>query len=248
MAIQINKVATHKGIEWIRQSWQLFKQQSGLWMQTMFFITGIGIFGQILGQISMLIPLLYALVQPFLMAGIYHMAFKAKNGVNSKFNDVFIAFKDLRSRRVLLQIALITILVSLMVSSLVGDNLMALSEGVSPDPGMALALLVLGFVYLMLFFYAVPIAYFFHEQNLLHILKSSFSACWQNAFPLTVFGVISSGLFLLTLPTMLLGLFIVLPWLSIGFYLSFSDLFGHDLPPDDGFDDKDRNDDVTIVV
>ncbi|MFT4929543.1 MAG: hypothetical protein ACI8WB_005677 [Phenylobacterium sp.] len=250
MTIKVNKVEAQRGVYWITKGWGLFKQQSGLWMQTMVFIVGLGIGAQLLGQASVVTIILYAFAHPFLMAGYYHMAFQAKNGVDSKFTDVFIAFKDLRIRRVMFQLASISLLVTLTVSALGADNVEALKEGQALDAGPAFLYAIISLIYLMFFFFTVPIVYFFHEQNLLRILKLSFTACWRNIAPLAVFALMALGLCLMTMPTLLLGLFIVLPWLSIAFYLSFDDVFGDDLPADfeqvDGQDN--RKDDVTFIV
>lgn len=251
MTIQINKVEAQRGLAWVGQSWQLFKEQSGLWMQTMAFIVGIGIAAQILGQTTSLFVVIYAIVQPFLMAGYYDMVFKAKNGIKCQFGDVFIAFKDVRARRILLQIAMVSLLISLLASAMTAENLVALKEGQAIDAGSTLLYIIVSAVYLMFFFYAVPIAYFFHEQNMLTILKTSFQACWQNVWPLTLYGLIGFGLFVATVPTMLLGLLIVLPWLSIAFYLSFADLIGDNLPLDEDIDkgpNQNNGDDITFIV
>ena len=257
MTIQINKVAAQRGLVWISRSWQLFKEQSGLWMQAMFFIIASSLGAQMLGAISPIFVIIYAFVHPFLMSGMYHMAFKAKNGINSEFSDLFIAFKDVKIRRVMLQIASVSLLVSLLVTFVGADNLAALQDQQSLDPGSALLFVIISAIYLMFFFYAIPIAYFFHEQNLLLILKTSFKACWQNIVPLIVFALVAMTLCLLTLPTMLLGLFIVLPWLTIAFYISFDDVLGGDFPPDDGdlctdnlknINQQNKKDDATFIV
>lgn len=77
----------------------------------------------------------------------------------------------------------------------------------------------------MLFAYAVAIAYFLKEQRISLILQASFIACWRNMAALALFGLLSLGLILLTIPTMLLGLVVVVPVLHIAFFLSFNELF-----------------------
>jgi hypothetical protein len=248
MTIQINKVATNKGVQWMSEAWGLFKEQSGLWMKSIFFIIMLGIAVQFMGEASIFFVVLYSLAHPFLMAGLYHMVFKAKNGINSQFGDLFIAFKDIRARKVLLQVAIASIIMSLLASLVMSDVLTDYQAGTPLSLDLIIPAVVVYFTYLMFFAYAVPIAYFFHEQNLLMILKTSFKACWQNIWPLMVLSICGFCLcFFAAAVTMGLGFFIVFPWLYIAFYLSFNDLLGGDLHLDEDLDingdNNDQNDD-----
>ena len=44
---------------------------------------------------------------------------------------------------------------------------------------------------MMMFAYAVAIAYFLNEQRLQAILMASLTACWRNVGALTLFGILS---------------------------------------------------------
>jgi uncharacterized membrane protein len=77
----------------------------------------------------------------------------------------------------------------------------------------------------MLFAYAVAIAYFLKEQRLVVILQASFTACWRNVAALLLFSVLSFALVVLTIPTLFIGLIVVLPLLNIAFFMSFNDVF-----------------------
>ncbi|NQZ11463.1 MAG: hypothetical protein HRT35_30290 [Algicola sp.] len=246
MTIQINKVAPKNALQWLSRAWVLFKEQPGLWMQSAFFMFAAMIASGLLQKFGML---LFALVHPFLMAGFYHMALNAKNGVNSPFSDLFCAFKDQRIRKVLLQLGLVSFGLSILLTPLSPDFYLAMTTGEQPDPQATLLFSLINILSSMLFYYAVPIAYFYHEQDFLVIMKTSFMACLHNLPALFVFSILSLGLGLATFPTMGLGMIIVAPWLMLAGYLSFSDILCPDLPDDkNGEDSSNGDDDFTFTV
>ena len=241
MTIQINRVSPQNAVKWLSRAWVLFKEQPGLWMQTVFFMLSAGFASGLLGEFGML---LFSLIHPFLMAGFYRMAVNAKNGVNSQFSDLFSGFKDVRIRKVLLQLGLVGFALSILLSPLSPELKTAMETGVPLDMQTTLIFTVVNLLYSMLFYYAVPIAYFFHEQDFLVVMKTSFMACLHNLMALFVFLVLSMGLVMATFPTLFLGMIIVLPWLMLAGYLSFTDILCPDLPDDkNGEDSSNGNDD-----
>jgi uncharacterized membrane protein len=78
---------------------------------------------------------------------------------------------------------------------------------------------------MMMFAYAVAIAYFLREQRLFPILQASLLACWRNVQPLSLYGLIAIGLLMTGIPTLFLTWLLVLPLLSISFFLSFREFF-----------------------
>jgi uncharacterized membrane protein len=248
MTIQINKVSPQNAVQWISRAWVLFKEQPGLWMQIAFFMFAAMLSSGLLREVGVL---LFALVHPFLMAGFYHMALNAKNGVNSQFADLFCGFKDQRIRKVLLQLGLVGFAISMLLSPLSPDVLKAMNTGVQPDSQEMLLFSMSNILKGMFFYFAVPIAYFYHEQDFLVIMKTSFMACLQNLSALFVFSILSLGLVLVTFPTMGLALIIVVPWLMLAGYLSFNDILCPDLPDDKNGEDKSDDDnkpDFTFTV
>jgi uncharacterized membrane protein len=240
MTIKINKVPTQNALAWISHGWVLFKAQAGLWILSIFCIFGAAIIASMAGIIG---SVLFAFAQPFLVAGIYHMAFHSNNGLTSEIKDLFIAFKNVRVRRVFIQIASLELLVAIVLSPFSSEIQTAILNTEPLSTQTALLYTIFNLISFMFLLYAVPIAWFFHEQNLLSILKLSFIACFNNIGVLLVFAVLSFGLFLLTLPTFLIGLVVVLPWLTISAYLSFNDMFESDMPIE-----HDSDDDITLVV
>lgn len=244
MMIQINKVAPQNALQWYSRGWALFKEQSGLWMQSVFFVLVMA-FASGLHQLTMI---LFAFAYPFLMSGLYQMAFNAKHGVSSEFKDLFSGFKDDRIRRVLIQLAALGLLVSLAMTPLTSQLFESMKTGV-PLPIETMVLMTgANLIYMMFFMFAVPIVYFYHEQNLLVVLKTSFSACIQNIPAMIIFGLLSMALITFSVFTLFLALIIILPWLMLTLYLAFDDLIGTDIKLDDKDDDDDNEQDITFTV
>jgi len=102
-----------------------------------------------------------------------------------------------------------------------------------------LAIVVLYSLNLMLFAYAVPIIYFLRENRLWPVLQSSLLACWRNTLPLLLFVLMIMGILVLvsvvisllssivSFATVLFlpAMFVLMPILTIAFFLSFSEFF-----------------------
>lgn len=235
-------------MNWISRGWTLFKEQSGLWMQAFFFIVGAAFALSALGPVGIVI---YSVLNPFLMAGFYHMAFRAHHGVNSKIQDMFVPFKDVRVRRIFLQLAALGLLVAALTAPLsteVFEHIQnsATGKAADTDMGKIQLLVVVQLLYFMATFFAVPIAYFHHEQNIITVISLSFKACFNNLAAIVVFAVMALALSLMTFPTLGLAMVIVMPWLMLSSYLAFNDLIGSDIPLD--LDDKNDDDDITMVA
>lgn len=252
MSVQLNTVPLDAPFKWLGQGWRLFKEQSGLWMMMFFFIFASLLFSSLLGAIGMVI---YALVHPFLVAGFYHLAFKANHQIRGDINEFFVAFKDQQVVRIFIQLGLLSLVVSLLTEPLTRPIVQAISEGTQADQtSIALLVLAQGSYWLFTFF-AIPIAYFHHEQRLFTVLMYSFNACMRNIVPLLLFAFVSMLLFFFSFVlTLGLALIVVLPWLMITSYLAFHDIIGADLVLDSPIDeqqserrsDDDNDDDMTM--
>lgn len=223
----IRRVKANSAINWIKQAWEIFKQYPFVFIQ-MILLTLVLSFIVALNSITLMLGVL---ASPFLTAGFYSAVAGVQQQQKITIEWLFRPFREAACRRILLLIASLNFLISVPLvhfrEQVVSAMRLAQETGIA-DPAVTwqLLLLVIGLLLSsMLFAYAVAIAYFLKEQRILLILQASFIACWRNIPVLALFGLLSLGLILLTIPTMLLGLIVVVPLLHIAFFLSFNELF-----------------------
>lgn len=205
-------------------------------MLSFFFIYFLSLFAASLGNVGMIA---FSLLNPFLMAGFYHLAFKADNGVNSEFMELFTAFSDVRVRGVLLQIGFIGLLYTFFFSQISTEAAEQFIDGKEVNGEALITLVFASILYQMFFFFAVPVAYFFHERSLLFVIKYAFLACLSNPLALTLFGLLAFLLSMATIFTLFLAMIVVSPMLMISVYLAFNDILKPEFEIEHKADDND---------
>lgn len=223
----IRRVKATTAIEWLKQAWDIFKQYPFVFIQII-LLTLVLTF---LASLNAITLILGVLASPFLTAGFYKAVVGVQQQQKIGIDWLFKPFMEAACRRILILIASLNFLISVPLvqfrEKIFAAMTLAKDSGVQ-DPAITwqLLLLIIGLILsTMLFAYAVAIAYFLKEQRISLILQASFIACWRNMAALALFGLLSLGLILLTIPTMLLGLVVVVPVLHIAFFLSFNELF-----------------------
>ncbi len=223
----IRRLPANAAIGWIKQAWEIFKQYPLVFIQ-MVLLTFVFTF---LAAQFTLTYILAIFVSPFLTAGLYGAIVGVQQQQKIDIMWLFKPFQQAFCRQVLIMIAALNFLLSVPLLRFREHLHIAMvnaQQSGEQEPLLLLQmiLLVAGLlITTMLFAYAVAIAYFLKEQRVLLILQASFLACWRNIPALLLFGLLSLGLLLLTVPTMLLGLIVVVPLLNIAFFLSFNELF-----------------------
>lgn len=223
----IRRVKATAAIDWLKQAWDIFKQYPFVFIQ-MILLTLVLSFLVALNSITLILGVL---ASPFLTAGFYKAVVGVQQQQTIGIDWLFKPFSEVACRRILILIAALNFLISAPLVQFREQIFAALKlaqETGIQDPAITwqLLLLIIGLLLSsMLFAYAVAIAYFLKEQRISMILQASFIACWRNMAALALFGLLSLGLIVLTIPTMLLGLVVVVPLLHIAFFLSFNELF-----------------------
>lgn len=223
----IRRVKAATAIDWLKQAWDIFKQYPFVFIQ-MILLTLVLTF---LASLNAITLILGVLASPFLTAGFYKAVVGVQQQQKIGIDWLFKPFTEAATRRILVLIASLNFLVSVPLVQFREQIFTAMKQaqdsGVQdPALGWQVVLLLIGLVLsTMLFAYAVAIAYFLKEQRITLILQASFIACWRNLAALALFGLLSLALIALTIPTMLLGLIVVVPILHIAFFLSFNELF-----------------------
>ncbi|MDP4535519.1 hypothetical protein Q3O60_04850 [Alkalimonas collagenimarina] len=207
-------------VAWIKQGWRLFVQAPWLWIQLLAFTLLVNL----LASMHPLLTVAAFFLNPFLTAGLYKSMAGVQRGESVGFAWLFKPLQEPVYRQVFLQLAALNLLIAIPLSLMGQHLLVQLSEQSLDLVQVLLFVAAYGLVWMM-FSYAVAILYFLPEKRLLPALQASLMACWKNIVPLLLFALLAFALALVTIPTMLLGMVIVMPLISIAFFISFQDIF-----------------------
>ena len=225
----VRRAAALASVGWLKQSWHIFMQAPLSWVLMFITLGAVALFS----QINLLTAFIGISLNTFLTAGVYKSVVAVQQKQAISYSDVFKPLQENGYYVVFIRIAALNIVVSIALSSLA---MMLLEQHQAEQPlsaGLVL-LFVAGYILgWMVFAYAVAIAYFLRERSLVAIMQASFIACWRNITPLVVFGLLSLLLIMLTMPTMFIGLLLVVPLLNIAFFLSFNEFFALQVKPTD---------------
>lgn len=223
----IRRVNAAAALGWLKQAWEIFKQYPLVFIQMILLTVVLGF----LASLNAFTQIIGVLASPFFTAGVYCAVVGVQQKQTITIEWLFKPFSERATRRILVLIASLNFLVSVPLIHYRDQLFNAIEQAEKSgvvESGLAWqsALLLVAFIITtMLFAYAVAIAYFLKEQRVLLILQASFTACWRNIPALFVLSVVSVGLIILTVPTMFIGLIVVIPLLNIAFFLSFNELF-----------------------
>lgn len=207
-------------LSWLKQSWAVFLQAPLCWI--LMFVT-LGLIA-LLSQIHPFTAVIGIMLNPFLTAGVYKSVVAVQQNQPIRYADLFTPLQEPGCRAIFIRIAALNMLASIPLSTLAATLLQQQQQQQVQLP--LVLLFVAGFVLCwMIFAYAVAIAYFLKERRVLAIMQASFVACWRNITALVVFGLLSLVLIMLTMPTLFIGLLLVVPVLNIAFFLSFNEFF-----------------------
>lgn len=239
LQLVVRRAPAAAGLRWLQQAWALFKLQPGLWIQLVFIIH----LSTLLGAVHPLLGVLVALLNPFLTAGLYRCIVAKQKGDTVTLVQFWQPLKEPGCRAVFLRLAAANMLFSIPLTLLAQELYQQVLAG--SVNFLLLFIFVAGMtLVLMLFAYAIAIAYFLKESRLLPIFQASFMACWRNVQPLSLYGLLAVLLISTGFPSLFITWIIVLPLLSISFFLSFTEFFA--LAPvdkDDSGGTSDKDDD-----
>lgn len=231
----VKRVKISAPVQWLQQAWHIFKQTPVIWL--LMFSTLI--ITALLGTTHTLLNIAALFISPFFTAGIYKSIVAIQHQETIKYTDMFIPLQQPSCRMVFIRLAAMNMLAAVPLS-LLAQSIYTQQEAGINDPWLILLFVASSIIVWMVFAYAVAIAYFLHEQRLLVIMQTSFVACWRNITALVVFALLSFGLIFLTVPTLFIGLIVIIPVLNIAFFLSFNDFFALQI--------NTKNDDGVLVV
>lgn len=224
----VRRASALASLQWLKQSWHIFMQAPLVWV-LMFLTVGLV---TLLSQLHPFTAVIGMLLNPFLTAGIYKSVVTVQQQQAISYKDLFTPLQEPACRAILIRLAALNMLVSIPIS-LLAVRLMAQMEQQAVSAPLVFGFVIAFFLSWMVFAYAVAIAYFLQERRIFAIIQASFLACWRNIIALAFFALLSMLLIMLTMPTMFLGLLVVVPLLNIAFFLSFNEFFALRVKADD---------------
>lgn len=227
LQLVIRRVKLNSAFLWLRDAARLVKTHPQVLISMVLFMTGLSL----AAQLNPIVMIVLLLANPFLTAGFYRAIVQLQKQEPVRFSDLFAVFKQKQYRRIFLRLASANLLTSIPLSLLFNEILTQYEQKVGIDPLLIFGGVAMLSLQLMLFAYAIAIAYFLNEQRLFVILNASLVACWRNVGALALYGVLALLLGMLGVMTFLIGFVVILPIIQVAFFLSFSSFFALQVGP-----------------
>lgn len=221
-----------RGLEWLKQGWQLFVKNPGMWI-------AIAVILMVVMVVLNFVPVVGGLVAQFLMpvfaGGILLGCKSLTEGGDFGIDSLFAGFKQNTTNLILVGVFYVVGMIAIMLVVFFIGGGAAITGGLigrGPGVGMAMG----GFFLAMLVFMAllVPLAMavwfapalvVFHNIAPLEAMKASFFACLKNIVPFLVYGVILFVLCIIAMIPFGLGMLVMVPVMMGSLYASYVEIF-----------------------
>lgn len=221
MQLVVTKANTLQATQWIKNAWRLFTLKPSLFLA----MTGIILVFSFVSAVAPLASILVMFLMPFLNAGYYQVASQVEQEQHAEATDIFVYFKQIPKYKVFLRLALVSVLLSLPMTSVLMAILESAQQGIPAEPTQIVALAVLMALNFMLLAFAVPAAWIAPDTPVMKLLSQSFSACWYNALPLTLYGLLLALLTIISAPIIIIGWLAMMCVSTLSFYQAFLDIY-----------------------
>ncbi|MBE7461439.1 MAG: hypothetical protein DPW12_12930 [Rhodocyclaceae bacterium] len=225
-------MAAGRGIEWLKQGWQLFTKNPGMWI-------AIAVILMVVFIVLSFIPVIGGLAAQFLMpvfaGGILLGCRSLSEGGEFGIDTLFAGFKQNTTNLVLVGVFYLVGVIAITVLVFLIGGGAALTGGLigrGPGVGMAIggffvALLVMLalMVPLAMAVWFAPALVVFRDIAPLEAMKASFFACLKNIVPFLVYGVIVFVLCVVAMIPFGLGMLVMVPVLMGALYSSYVEIF-----------------------
>jgi uncharacterized membrane protein len=229
--MEANSVQADHGTAWLKQGWQLFTRNPGLWIVMVIVYTALSV---VLQLIPLLGSLVAALIYPAITGGMLYAAQQQDNDRDMEIMHIFQAFQD-KSRTTPMLIlgglsVALSVLIMIVFLGMGGAAILhgyesgdAAAAGMTSLLAILLAAVVVG-IYIMAFFFAVPLV-MLQAVAPVTAIGDSFRACLKNIPPLLVYGIVIALAGIIASLPMMLGWLVLLPVLFTSQYYSYKDIF-----------------------
>jgi uncharacterized membrane protein len=228
-------VAAGRGLSWIGEAWDLFKQAAGLWigivvvMFVMFFVAAF---------IPLVGPLATMLFFPVLIGGLMLGCRALEENQELEFAHLFAGFRQSFGTLVAVGALYLAgyVVVMLIVVVITGASMFTMmGMGGQPEgadlmaifatTGIAFLLaMALTIPLLMAVWLAAPLVVF-HDQGAIEAMKGSFMGCLKNVLPFLIYGVIMFVLAIVASIPLALGWLVLGPMVVASVYTAYRDIY-----------------------
>ncbi|CAG0944516.1 MAG: hypothetical protein EFKGCFLK_00442 [Rhodocyclaceae bacterium] len=225
-------VEAGRGLEWLKQGWQLFTRNPGMWIAIAVILLVVVV---VLSFVPVIGTLAVNFLMPVFVGGILLGCKSLSEGGSFGIDTLFAGFKQNTTKLILVGVFYLVGVVAITVLVFLIGGGAALTGGLlgrGPGVGMAVG----GFFVAMLVMLAllVPLAMavwfapalvVFHDVAPLEAMKASFFACLKNIVPFLVYGIILFVLCMIAMIPFGLGMLIMLPVMMGSLYASYVEIF-----------------------
>lgn len=230
-----NHFSAGESIEWLKQAWNLFKNDFVIWLVMMLAWIAIAFFANWVPFVG---SLAVAVMTPAVLAGFYYAAHQAYSGRKVQFEDIFYGLQNKLQPLIILGLIQLGfyIAIGLLVALTVGIGGFAMIASAASDSATGMLMsLVMGAIgtilvmvgsipFAMAMWYA-PILVMFHDLPPVEALKRSFFACLKNWLTWLIFLIVMMILFALSVLTLGLGALLLAALCVITVYISYRAVF-----------------------
>ena len=234
--MEARSVSPMQGWKWIVDGFALFRLSPVIWI-VLFFVYLL--IGMVMSKIPVVGPILLNLLAPVFMAGFMFGCRDLEKGEELEINHLFAGFRINTSQLITvggLYLAGVIVIVGIVFTMTGGAGINAMSAGhmfgedvaaTAASSGFMLAALVglTVLVPLMMAYWFAPTLVAFHDMKAIDAMKISFTACWRNIWPFTMYSFISMVLMLIAAIPLGLGLLVMIPTMTASLYISYKDIF-----------------------
>jgi len=245
MEVEVRIVETGRGWRWIVGGIALFRKSPLMWAIVVLILY---VALKVLMRISVL-GLVAILLLPIFLVGLMEGCRALERGEALQVNHLLSGFRTNAAPLITLGgVSLVgNLLIAMIIAAIGGDAMMTIMKfagqtSITPEAvhtvqqamskatlaamvGAALSLP------LMMALWFAPLLVYFHGMKPLRAIVYSFWACWKNALPFLLYGLVVLAALILVMPVSLatrqidLGLWLLAPVLIPTIYASYSDLF-----------------------
>lgn len=221
-----------RGLEWLKQGWQLFTRNPGMWI-------AIAVILMVIVVVLSFVPVVGTLAVNFLMpvfAGGLLLGCKSlSEGGEFGIDSLFAGFKQNTGNLILVGVFyLVGVIVITVLVFLIGGGAALTGGMIGRGPGVGMAVGGFFLAMLVMLVLLVPLAMavwfapalvVFRDVAPLEAMKASFFACLKNLLPFLVYGVILFVLCLIAMIPIGLGMLIMVPVMMGSVYASYVEIF-----------------------
>lgn len=228
-------VPTGNAMAWLAKGWSHFKRNPFAWMLALVVLFILAVVVSLLPFVGVILLNLFT---PLISAGFFIGCRAQDDGDDFTVGHLFAGFSNNAGQLVLVGViyfgAMIVLTIVMMGSffGLVGMQSMAYQDpemmmSMMTSPGFIIALLLapLLFIPVMMAYLFAPALVALNDLKAWEAMKLSFSGCWKNLLPLTVWGLIAMLLAIIGSIPFGLGLLIVMPMLNASLYAAYQDIY-----------------------